>query len=162
MPSINSKLTCTYLYQSLYIFIGYPTQTCPSPTQVCMEIRKCTYFEDLLMRSPIPRPRNVIRIIREKQCGFYKETPYVCCEIPTPAPTPTITTTVPTTTTTEAEGEETFFEELNSNRWAAHQNYRLLANDICGPIGTNSRITSGSRTGINEFPWMALIAYKVG
>lgn len=129
-----------------------------------MEIRKCSYFEDLLTRSPIPRPRNVIKIIREQQCGFYKETPYVCCEKPIPAPpTTTPTTTTTSSTTTEAiEAKETYFDELNADPWSSHQNYRLLANDICGPIATNSRITSGSQTGINEYPWMALIAYKVG
>lgn len=39
---------------------------------------------------------------------------------------------------------------------------KLLQNDaICGPVSSEG-ITTGPKTKINEFPWMALIQYTNG
>lgn len=45
---------------------------------------------------------------------------------------------------------------------ANHPNFGLLPLDRCGPIGPHilsDRITYGKKTALEEFPWMALIAY---
>lgn len=140
-----------------------------------MEIRTCPFFDDLLNRTMIPRPRHVIKLIRDNQCGFYGNIPYVCCQKSMPETT-TITTeaqtTPPSTTqlpfipasvTERYEQEEEIASHDNlENIITSHPNYRLLANDICGPIATDGRITSGSKATLNEYPWMALIAYDVG
>lgn len=47
-----------------------------------------------------------------------------------------------------------------------HPNFRLLDHDICGPVPLNyrnhvkTRIVGGRVTTIDEFPWMALLAYQ--
>ena len=40
-----------------------------------------------------------------------------------------------------------------------HPNIRLLDHALCGPI-TQQKIFGGNKTGILDFPWMALIAYQ--
>lgn len=144
----------------------------PSRGEVCVEIRKCPFFDDLLNRTRIPRPRSVIKLIRDNQCDFYSNTPYVCCEQSLPE-TKTETPSTTASTTTESisapfdpndifgEIEDTSHENF-INDIASHPNYRLLPNEICGPIATDRRITSGSKAVLNEYPWMALIAYDVG
>lgn len=42
-----------------------------------------------------------------------------------------------------------------------HRNLRLLDLEICGPI-TEQKIFGGNKTGVLDFPWMALIAYRIG
>lgn len=88
----------------------------------------------------------------------------MCCDKPTPRPT-----SPPTPPPSQLQREEredsltTIFDELdNDEDVSKHENYNLLPNDICGPILTNSRITAGKKTSLNEFPWMALIAYQTG
>lgn len=119
----------------------------------------------------IPRPRSVIKLIRDNQCGFYNNTPYVCCQKSIPE-TSTDAPTSTTSTTTESlpiPDPSQIFEEIEDvshenfiDQISSHPNYRLLANDICGPIATDRRITSGKKATLNEYPWMALIAYDVG
>lgn len=41
-----------------------------------------------------------------------------------------------------------------------HKNLWLLPQDICGEVYSGFRITSGSKTDVMEFPWMALLAYS--
>lgn len=41
-----------------------------------------------------------------------------------------------------------------------HPNLRLL-DERCGPI-IQQKVIGGNKTGVFEFPWMALIAYDVG
>lgn len=157
---------------------------------MCVEIRKCPFFDDLLNRTMIPRPRNVIKLIRNNQCGIYGNIPYVCCEIPTQRvtqPETTITTERRTTITTpfpintqpqfspnttslpsephtqnDDDDDNSVSDDNSETVIKSHPNYKLLSNDICGPIATDSRITSGSKATLNEYPWMALIAYDVG
>lgn len=40
-----------------------------------------------------------------------------------------------------------------------HPNLRLLDHDLCGPI-SQQKIFGGNKTGVFDFPWMALIAYQ--
>lgn len=42
-----------------------------------------------------------------------------------------------------------------------HPNLRLLDLDLCGPI-TEQKIVRGNKTGVLQYPWMTLIAYKIG
>lgn len=125
---------------------------------MCVEIRTCPFFDDLLNKTMIPRPKYVIKLIRENQCGLYRNTPYVCCEKVTMETTTEErkTSIEPLPLPSEANGIQTITEITS------HPNYRLLPNGICGPIAIDSRITSGSKATLNEYPWMALIAYDVG
>nr|CAH7731242.1 unnamed protein product [Callosobruchus chinensis] len=157
-------LLCFGIGVSGRMLIYFPTLACELPKgEVCIEIRKCPYFDDLLNRSSIPRPRNVIKIIREHQCGFYANTPYVCCTRPTPPPPPPTLPSLPSpqrSLLAEASTSKPIAQLLNRfTSLTGHRNYHLLRSDICGSIQTNTRITGGKKTAINEFPWMALIAY---
>lgn len=68
----------------------------------------------------------------------------------------TSATPPPPTITTMTEAEE----EIDPPDVSNHPNLRLL-NQNCGRI-TDTKIIGGNRTSINEFPWMALIAYDIG
>ncbi|XP_050508539.1 CLIP domain-containing serine protease HP8-like isoform X2 [Diabrotica virgifera virgifera] len=136
-------------------YYDFPTITCTaSKGDLCIPIRQCPYFNDLLNNNPIPRPRNVITAIRENQCGFKGNTPYVCCSRPT---------TLPPETTTEYKMVSPYSTHLSdrfSDSLTKHYNYRLLPQNICGVVSTGSRITNGQTAGLNEYPWMALIFYN--
>ncbi|CAG9813077.1 unnamed protein product [Phaedon cochleariae] len=170
------------------LYITFRTQTCGPPRgEICVEIRKCPFFDDLLDRSPIPRPRSVINIIRAHHCDFQGNVPFVCCNRTAPiyAPPPTLaplpythpaysspeqeftqrTQTKRTTRATKRRSRTTaqpFYDSYSdvSETLLSHANFRMLPQDTCGPISTNARITNGRLTDLNEFPWMALIAYK--
>ena len=40
-----------------------------------------------------------------------------------------------------------------------HRNFRLLDLELCGPVVEQKNV-SGNKTGVLEFPWIALIAYR--
>lgn len=136
---------------------------------MCIEPTKCPFFSELLKYTPIPRPKFVINLIKEKECGFDGKTPYVCCHLSsreTSTEQPTTVSSIAkeedsvsseTYTSTENTSIDNLESAINS-----HPNYRLLSNDICGPSATDSRITSGTKATLNEYPWMALLAYKIG
>lgn len=42
-----------------------------------------------------------------------------------------------------------------------HANLRLLNHQSCGPI-TQQKVIGGNKTGVFDYPWMALLAYDVG
>lgn len=42
-----------------------------------------------------------------------------------------------------------------------HPNLLLLNHDLCGPI-TEQKIFGGNKTGIFDYPWMALLFYDTG
>ncbi|XP_056634742.1 phenoloxidase-activating factor 3-like isoform X1 [Diorhabda sublineata] len=138
--------------EKLLVISGYGTFICtPSKDEVCIAIRQCPYFNDLLNNSPIPRPRNVIAQIRDRQCGFKNKIPFVCCEKSTKTPEEdTIKTKLISTANRNA------FTDPITN----HPNYHLLPKDTCGTISTDSRITNGHTAGVIEYPWMALIFYN--
>ncbi|KAJ8925763.1 hypothetical protein NQ315_009611 [Exocentrus adspersus] len=125
-----------------------------SESEICIPIRDCPFFDDLLKRVRPPRPSSVIQIMRKKMCDLNKalSIPYMCCDRTTLSPTKREDRDSPSRETT------TKAPELISR----HRNFHLLRNDICGPISNNLRITSGEEVGIEEFPWMALVVYYTG
>lgn len=73
--------------------------------------------------------------------------------------------TATTTTTTRpfakpiVSRESVFFDSF-SDDLTDHENYHLLPVNRCGPIPmVRNRITNGKKAALEEFPWMALIAY---
>ncbi|XP_030765186.1 CLIP domain-containing serine protease 2-like isoform X2 [Sitophilus oryzae] len=133
------------------------TKLCSPPLGgTCVEIRKCPFFSELLDRSPIPRPRSIVKIIREHHCGFENNNPKVCCSMATS--TTTTSTTPRPTSVKKVQRLPEMFKGLK-HKLSKHRNYHLLPKDTCGPISANSRITNGKGTNIEEFPWMVLVAY---
>lgn len=115
----------------------------PPRGNVCVEIRSCPFFADLLDRNPIPRPRRIIKFIRDHHCGFQFNTPKVCCH----------------SNNSKSKQGITELKDTKERRISEHKNIDLLPKGNCGKLSHNYRITDGSSTSILEFPWMALIAY---
>lgn len=106
----------------------------------CVEITKCKFFVDLMKRSPYPRPKAVIKVLRDHHCGLYKNVPKVCCYV----------------TSQQSHGTKNMSDLLY------HKNIKLLPFDSCGKVhfaALGSRIINGYGTLPLEFPWMALIVY---
>ncbi|CAH1104153.1 unnamed protein product [Psylliodes chrysocephalus] len=145
------------------LFIKYSNVCVPPKGDICVAIRQCPYFNDLLDNSPIPRPRNVITIIRDHQCGFRRNMPFVCCNRPTtaaPETTTEITTQPPVNNNLNRYPDPPVTIDRFSDPLPHHRNYHLLPQDICGAIKTDFRITNGDKASLNEYPWMALLFYK--
>ncbi|XP_071053752.1 CLIP domain-containing serine protease HP8-like [Onthophagus taurus] len=134
------------------IEFGKFDKVCKAPRgDTCVQIRKCPLFAELLSKTDIPRPRYVIKLIREHQCGFVGEVPKVCCFRRMNTSSKPKTSIIPI--------GRSYFPPPNVTN---HTNLQLLPNNICGPISQGYRITSGNETSLEEFPWMALIAYETG
>jgi len=63
-----------------------------------------------------------------------------------------------TTTTTAAPDSENVPSPPDVTN---HSNLRLLDHVRCGPV-TQVKVVGGNKTGIFQYPWMALIAYDTG
>ncbi|CAG9774041.1 unnamed protein product [Ceutorhynchus assimilis] len=155
--SVFTSVKCSGALRLLFMprfFVSQEEQQCEPPLgDDCLEITQCPFFVDLLDKTPIPRPRSIIKIIKQHQCGFAGETPKVCC-----FRKPTTTTT----TTTQRPARSILQQSTISNLYS-HRNFELLPVNRCGPIANQvltNRITAGRKTSLEEFPWMALIAYN--
>ncbi|XP_012285285.1 melanization protease 1-like [Orussus abietinus] len=127
---------------------------CSTPLQrpgTCINIRSCPKLLDIL-KQPRPLPQASLNFLRNSQCGFEGLDPKVCCEDQvtetTPQSRPLTPTPIPSNNGIEPPDV--------SN----HPNLSLLPHDICGPI-RQQKIFNGNKTGVFDFPWMALVAYKV-
>lgn len=65
-----------------------------------------------------------------------------------------VTTTVETTVNQLMNRDSENSEDITQ-----HQNVKLLPFDICG-TSTAEKISNGNKTGLFEFPWMAMLQYK--
>ncbi|XP_066157138.1 CLIP domain-containing serine protease B4-like isoform X2 [Euwallacea fornicatus] len=145
------------------------TRVCQPPLgDICISIKQCPFFIKLLDDTPIPRSRSIIQIIVKHQCGeMENDIPKVCCFINLePSFTTTTITQRPSSSATnkpELSGSILEFLE-NSNRVSQlerHPNFKQLPLGRCGPTTTyDNRITHGKKTALEEFPWMALVAYN--
>lgn len=116
----------------------------------CINIKNCELLVNILKR-PRPLSQNMLDFLRDSQCGFEDSTPKVCCPNQGTIPEPQVTTPTQPIQSQGADPPDV------SN----HPNIRLLDHDICGPI-TEGKIFGGNKTGVFDFPWMALIAYSTG
>ncbi|KYM76560.1 Serine protease easter [Atta colombica] len=110
----------------------------------CVNIRKCPEVISLLTTSR-PLSAETLQTLRNLQCGFEGNDPKVCCS-------------QTSTTTTEAPNPE---NPSNPPDVTNHPNLHLLDHTLCGPI-TQTKVVGGNKTGIFQYPWMALIAYDTG
>ncbi|KYN38801.1 Serine protease easter [Trachymyrmex septentrionalis] len=110
----------------------------------CVNIRKCPEVISILTSSR-PLSAETLQTLRNLQCGFEGSDPKVCCS-------------QESTTTTEEPNPENL---PNPPDVLNHPNLRLLDHTLCGPI-TQTKVVGGNKTGIFQYPWMALIAYDTG
>lgn len=117
---------------------------------LCINIRNCPAVIQLFSIRPVPS--DIQNYLRSLQCGFEGRTPKVCC-----AREPTVTTS-----TTEAPRPQTGTASVPEPPDVSnHPNLGLINEESCGPANT-PKIIGGNKTGVFEFPWMALLAYDTG
>ncbi|XP_076164421.1 melanization protease 1-like [Ptiloglossa arizonensis] len=115
----------------------------------CINIHNCQRVIDILQQQR-PLSKETLNYLNSLQCGFEGTNPKVCCE-----------TLLSVTTTTEAPGPGPLTVDTPPPDVSSHPNLRLVNEDLCGPA-TIPKIFGGNKTGVFDFPWMALIAYDIG
>ncbi|GAB1869856.1 CLIP domain-containing serine protease [Camponotus japonicus] len=135
---------------------------CSDSRATCINIRNCANIISILRDSPRPLSAEVWQMLRDAQCGFQGNDPMVCCVNQQQAvvqvqtqPTTSTTTTMKPTKAQDIGGVSPPPDVTN------HPNLRLLDHQICGPI-IQPKVIGGNKTGVFEYPWMALIAYDTG
>ncbi|XP_026480263.1 melanization protease 1-like [Ctenocephalides felis] len=117
--------------------------SCTTPDSkrgTCINIASCAVLVQMLQNAPKPIPPEISSFLRRSQCGFEGSRPKVCC---------------PSQTQTSSElNTDSEIPDVSS-----HPNLRLLPHRICG-ASLEDRIVRGNKTGLFEFPWMALLAYR--
>lgn len=106
----------------------------------------------LLLQRPLTT--EIQNYLRRLQCGFEGRTPKVCCEQQTAVTTGTTSTESPSPQTETTDVPEP--PDVSN-----HPNLRLINEDSCGPVAT-PKIIGGNKTGVLDYPWMALLAYETG
>ncbi|XP_045470280.1 serine protease grass-like [Harmonia axyridis] len=112
----------------------------------CESIYNCRPLTTFLRNAPQPLSSENRRILQGYQCGFEQNNIKVCC--------PSDPTEI---ARLEGVGQES---EPAPPDVSGHRNLRLLPED-CGRLDTDVRIINGNQTGLFEFPWMALLSYRL-
>ncbi|XP_058796722.1 melanization protease 1-like [Phymastichus coffea] len=123
---------------------------CTMPNQqlgTCINIRRCPSMLDMLQTRPLTP--QITDFLRKSQCGYEGSNPKVCCKYNDIVEAPT-----------EAPIQNPLTNPEPPPNVRNHPNLRLLEAH-CGIIN-KPKIIGGTVTGINEFPWMALLSYDVG
>lgn len=108
----------------------------------CINIRQCQpLIERLVKQQPVGIELREYLI--SLQCGFEGINPKVCCAQQTSTDTRDVVTPA-----------------LDPPNVVNHANLRLLNNDLCGPV-PQTKIVGGKKTGVFDFPWMALLSYNI-
>lgn len=127
-------------------------ESCHTPSKkpgICINLKNCSALFDILIREK-PLSESSLNLLRKSQCGFEGKDPKVCCEFQG--------TTI-TETPTRVPEPPSFIP--NPPDLTNHINLRLLDLHSCGPI-TEQKIFGGNKTGVLQYPWMALIAFRTG
>ncbi|XP_053597411.1 CLIP domain-containing serine protease B4 [Microplitis demolitor] len=141
------KLLLT-LFSQLLIVV-YAQDNCRTPSgqiSTCILVTECPPLMSIL-KGPRPIPYEQLELLRSSQCGFEGKLPKVCCETEQPVQL----------STTEEPKLLVIPEPPDVSN---HSNLKLFNHSICGPI-TAPKIFGGNKTGVLDFPWMALIAYNI-
>ncbi|XP_071450626.1 CLIP domain-containing serine protease HP8-like [Hetaerina americana] len=129
----------------------------------CISVDTCEALRPLLSQRPLST--QTVNFLRQSQCGFQRNRPYVCCPNSGSAQTGGVKPNandlfgvgnrpVSTPATPTGSGSVT----SNSNV-ANHPNWRYLRTDTCG-ADVNDRIFGGEEAHLKEYPWLALLEYQ--
>ncbi|XP_044265436.1 uncharacterized protein LOC123011851 [Tribolium madens] len=110
----------------------------------CISIYSCKNIMDVLDKVPQPIPARITNLLKSYHCGFDGRNPKVCC----PAK--------PIVLDLVSEKKPDVAGPPNVSR---HKNIGLLPKN-CGYFDTDNKIVNGNKTGLFEFPWMALLSYR--
>ncbi|XP_070152531.1 ovochymase [Polyergus mexicanus] len=136
---------------------------CSDSRATCINIRNCANIIAILRDSPRPLSPEILQMLRDAQCGFEGNDPMICCVSQRrttlrPTLSTIITLSLPTTTKRTMEQE---IDVSSPPDVTNHPNLRLLDLQKCGPV-IQQKVYGGNKTGVFDFPWMALIAYDTG
>jgi hypothetical protein len=111
----------------------------------CISIQSCKPMMDVLEVVPQPLPPKIVNLLKSYQCGYSGTDPKVCCP-KTPIKIDGVTSM--------KHGALPQPPDVSK-----HRNLNLLPQE-CGHLDTGDRIINGNKTGLFEFPWMALLSYR--
>ena len=135
LPSLS-----VFVLVFLWVFIDVNGQRCTTPNNEnaqCISIYDC----GVLYNSLTSKDSQIIRFLRQSQCG-YNQVPYVCCGT--------------VATYQSASRPATSRPPTNSGNRPSN----LLPNrGTCG-FQEGSKVLGGTQTTHSEFPWMALLEYR--
>ncbi|XP_017767893.1 PREDICTED: serine protease easter-like [Nicrophorus vespilloides] len=127
-------------------------ETCRTPngeTAECVPLHSCAVLHDALYDLVKVSDPSTVDFLRESQCGGSgQDDPKVCCG----------TTAAFQTLRTEAPRRPQSVDVSLSSRFG-DVGSPIAGRDVCGYMVAQDRILSGIITGIDEFPWMALLEY---
>lgn len=115
---------------------------CKTPHQqngICTPIYSCQPILDFLDKIPQPIPPEISDYLKSYHCGFEDKSPKVCC---------------PPKPIHFDNDQKPAFPDVSR-----HRNIDLLPKN-CGYINYDDKIVNGNKTGLFEFPWMALLSYQ--
>ncbi|XP_077300204.1 CLIP domain-containing serine protease HP8-like isoform X2 [Arctopsyche grandis] len=110
-----------------------------------------------------PLPQSSRELLVRSNCGYEGAQPKVCCPpqrttTPTPQPVSPLTSRImnPVTQAPRPNNQQEYREPPPDV--TRHPNLSMLPTN-CGPL-EDDRILGGNKTGVFDFPWMALLAYN--
>ncbi|CAH0551215.1 unnamed protein product [Brassicogethes aeneus] len=109
-----------------------------SGSDECIPIKQCRPMLDLIQSFNGGVPYEIQQKLKEYRCGFSGLDVKVCC---------------PSSTLQGGKGDPLPPDV------SRHKNFNLLPQN-CGYLDSSNRIVKGNKTGLFEFPWMALISYQ--
>ncbi|CAD1478804.1 unnamed protein product, partial [Heterotrigona itama] len=124
---------------------------------ICINIHNCEPLVETLKKHR-PLSNEIINYLHSLNCGYEGSNPKVCCEQNETCndEIQQFSQSWAITQTTEKSNQSTSEPADVTN----HPNLKLLNHEICGPI-SQMKIFGGNKTGIFDFPWMALLSYNV-
>ncbi|KAF7399196.1 hypothetical protein HZH68_007788 [Vespula germanica] len=147
---MNTMVRALYIAALVLFFKNTNAQErCVTPTKnngICINIKNCTQIVNILINQK-PLTQEIQEFLRASQCGFEGTIPKICCA--DQVLTGTFTNPVD------------LLDVSDLPDVSNHPNLRILNHDICGPL-TKSKIIGGNKTGVFDYPWMALLAYSTG
>lgn len=133
-----------YLFR---FFLAEPVK-CATPNSTegqCIHLDDCPLL--LNMSNTDPLTTDIITYLRRSQCGYTELASSVCC----PVSSKYMPFALPT-------------KHINRTHVTLKDRFKpdegLPGLDICGKQTFENKIFDGQITGIDEFPWMALLEYK--
>ncbi|XP_063907843.1 serine protease grass-like [Zophobas morio] len=121
------------------------TNGCTTPDQKpgsCLQIYNCQPMLDFLDKVRQPIPPETEKHLKSYRCGTDRGKPKICC------PSGLIIID------NEKLEDSIVFPDVST-----HRNFRLLPKN-CGHFDADNKIVNGEKTGLFEFPWMALLSYR--
>lgn len=128
----------------------------------CVVLEQCNLYRD----APRPFSRQQESLLDQIKCSTDSHSNHtaeddgICC--PTKYINQTITITTTTTTPTETVSSKNEYDFDLDVRFRERRGVELLSMDQCGKVDATRRIVGGRVADLKEFPWQALIKYKVG